>query len=134
MNTTVKTNIVQVIFETKVSENSPKHAALLVTSSISTKQLSDFASGRTNFIFEKLNIMTFFLSKKPDTTWSDDEDFKAGTEVVGRLRVTNDAKERGIALIQNSTARSPRVNIRADIFCRLLKAVTGTTKDIKTKA
>jgi hypothetical protein len=99
VNATMKTNIVRAIFEKEATEDSPKRAALPATSSIPTKQLSDFASRGSNFLFESLKIKTYFLSKEPDT-WSDDEDFKTGVAVVGGLRVINDTAERGIALIQ----------------------------------
>lgn len=39
---------------------------------------------------------------EPDT-WTDEENFKDGNAVVGRLRVTGDIAEREIALIQEIT-------------------------------
>ncbi|KAG0714936.1 hypothetical protein GWK47_013120 [Chionoecetes opilio] len=99
VNATMKRNIVRAIFEREATEDSPKRAALPATSSLPTKQLSDFASRGSNFLFESLKMKTSFLSKEPDT-WSDDEDFKTCVAVVGGLRVINDTAERGIALIQ----------------------------------
>lgn len=63
------------------------------------KDLSDFVSQKSLFIFELLEISPDFLRKDPDE-WKTDEHFLLGLEVVRSLRVTNDVAERGVALIQ----------------------------------
>jgi hypothetical protein len=66
---------------------------------ISTKQLSDFTSQGSKFLFERLKIKDSFLSKEPEM-WLENEDFKAVVAVIRGLRFINDIVERGVALIQ----------------------------------
>lgn len=56
-----------------------------------------FTSQDSKILLECLNIKNDFLSKEPETL-PDDEGFKVGITVVGRLQVVNDTAERAIAL------------------------------------
>ncbi|KAG0723597.1 hypothetical protein GWK47_042395 [Chionoecetes opilio] len=137
VNATMKRNIVRAIFEREATEDSPKRAALPATSSLPTKQLLDFASRGSNFLFESLKMKTSFLSKEPDT-WSDDEDFKTGVAAVGGLRVINDTAERGIALIQAFNSKITKSEDQRQLLLQVVeeqrRSQPGTSKqDLTSK-
>lgn len=64
-----------------------------------TKDLSDFVTQESKFIFDLYGISMNFLEKDP-SEWEDDVNFQCGLKVVSDLKVVNDVAERGVALIQ----------------------------------
>ncbi|KAK3889039.1 hypothetical protein Pcinc_006915 [Petrolisthes cinctipes] len=115
----IKKNIARAILENEAPEDTPKRAFVPAASSISTKQLSDFASEESKPLFKGLKIKTSFLSKEIET-WTGDRDFKAGVVVVRGLQVTNYMAERGITLIQ---AFITKITKREDQHQHLLQVV-----------
>lgn len=63
-----------------------------------TKDVSDFVLKTTYQFFRRFGISTDFLHKDP-ATWSNDESYQNGLEIVRSLKVVNDTAERGIQLI-----------------------------------
>ena len=63
------------------------------------KQLCDFDSSKTYYLFQALDISTDFLQTDP-TTWESNDKFTRGRLRIKHLKVVNDAAERGVALIQ----------------------------------
>jgi hypothetical protein len=66
---------------------------------IQTVQLCDFVSKNTLKLFTALDIAQDFLNQHP-STWENNKDFVNGRIRVQKLKVVNDAAERGISLIQ----------------------------------
>ena len=62
-------------------------------STLHQKQLSDFVSQHTRLPFSALDIPQQFLTKDPDT-WYSDNDYIVGQRKVINLKVVNDAAER----------------------------------------
>lgn len=67
---------------------------------ISTLSLSDFVSSNTNKFFAASHIETDFLQQHP-SSWGSSDVYQISCDRVKRLKVVNDAAERGVALIQN---------------------------------
>lgn len=64
------------------------------------KSLADFASKRSMFFFERLNLPTSFLSHDP-SQWNEIQEYKDALHTVSTLvKVTNEAAERGVALMK----------------------------------
>jgi hypothetical protein len=60
--------------------------------------LEQFVTTRTKYFFRIFGISLNFLSK-PSSEWMYDEEFVRGKEIVSKLKVVNDAAERGVRLI-----------------------------------
>lgn len=66
---------------------------------ILTKDLSNFVTKRSHFLFDQFGISTEFLDEPPNQ-WEFNENFQRGLKIFKNLKVTNDVAERGVALIQ----------------------------------
>lgn len=62
-------------------------------------KISDFISKHSNSFFERFNLPTNFLQQDPQT-WKINEQYKHCVEIVSKIKVVNDAAERGIKLIE----------------------------------
>lgn len=67
---------------------------------IVSKQLPDFVSTRTKKLFTALGIPEDFIHHHP-SEWNTIDSYKQGRNTVLKLKVVNDAAERGISLIQS---------------------------------
>ena len=66
---------------------------------VSEKKLSHFVSKNTKKFFVAMDISQEFLLSDP-TTWESNEDYTRARCKVEKLKVVNDAAERGVALIR----------------------------------
>jgi hypothetical protein len=67
------------------------------------KQLSDFVSTNTMKLFTAFNLPQDFL-KLDSANWATNDDYVAACNTLRKLKVVNDAAERGVALIQTFNA------------------------------
>ena len=67
---------------------------------IVSKQPPDFVSVHTRKLFAALGITENFVHQYP-TEWETIDDYKLGKERVQKLKVVNDAAERGVSLVQS---------------------------------
>lgn len=66
---------------------------------LAKRSIDKFITKNSSHFFSCLGIDSDFLKEHP-STWSHNEAYKKGLEIVKNLRVTNDHAERGVALIQ----------------------------------
>lgn len=92
-----KRNLVEALAEE--GEEDPAKRINLSDQDIRTKEIHDFVTKNTKKFFDTLNISTDFLEKDP-ALWSGLPSYIEAQKTVGKLRVTNDTAERGVALIQ----------------------------------
>ncbi|XP_076057364.1 uncharacterized protein LOC143034906 [Oratosquilla oratoria] len=81
-------------------ETSPRLRTL--PNGMKDKTVTSFATKNTKRFFELMNIDTSFFDEDP-ANWKDNPSYKAGLQRVEGLVVTNDAAERGVALVQEFT-------------------------------
>ena len=89
--------------------------------------VASFATTNTKRFFELLDIDTRFFDEDPEN-WKDSPSYQAGLKQVEGLCVTNDAAERGVALIQEFTKCGKTK--AEDQLQFLLQVVEGHLKDI----
>ena len=80
-------------------ENEPLKRIKLATRLVPDCRLEDFVTQNTWGLFDKLGIETAFLEHDPES-WSSNDDFQKGMEIVKNIKVTNDHAERAVALVQ----------------------------------
>jgi len=85
--------------------------------SVQTIQLCDFVSKNTLKLFIALDIPQDFLNQHP-STWENNKSFVDGRIRVQKLKVVNDAAERGISLVQHSMGYLLTRKIKSSIFCK----------------
>lgn len=88
----------------KCRESEPKNLKILTVKisdydSFLNKNLSDFVTTESGFLFDSFKIPRDSSDKDPDE-WEYDSDFQRGLHIFQNLKVTNDVAERGVALIQ----------------------------------
>jgi len=66
-------------------------------------QLSDFVIANTTQLFQAFDIAQNFLQQHP-STWEQDDSYLSACNKLQKLKVVNDAAERGVALIQSFNA------------------------------
>ena len=62
--------------------------------------MEKFISGESKNFFTRFNISTNFLQLDPEA-WENDEDYKAGLEIVQNLKIVNNTAERGVKLMSD---------------------------------
>nr|XP_047146815.1 uncharacterized protein LOC124819345 [Hydra vulgaris] len=77
----------------------PAKRISLLDQDIGEKEIPDFVTTNTKKFFSALNISTSFFDEDP-AIWRDLPAFTEAQTFVGKLRVTNDTAEQGVALIQ----------------------------------
>ena len=80
-------------------ENEPLKRIKLATRLVSDCRLENYVTQNTRRLFDKLGIKTAFLEHDPES-WSSNDDFQKGMEIVKNIKVTNDHAERAVALVQ----------------------------------
>ena len=78
----------------------PEKRIKLSENHIHGKGVCNFITNNSLHLLSSLGINASFLQKSPQT-WSGDESYIMGKAIVDDLKVTNDAAERGVALIQS---------------------------------
>jgi hypothetical protein len=74
------------------------HLQLAELEDVLKNGLEQFVSSKTKNFFKRFDISLSFLLK-PCSEWAADANFLHGREIVSRLKVINDAAERGVRLI-----------------------------------
>lgn len=67
---------------------------------LSEKNIEDFVSEKSKFLFRRLQIDDSFLNKNP-SSWSDDESFQKAKRKLLSLKAVNDTAERAVKLMQD---------------------------------
>ncbi|KAL7640595.1 UNVERIFIED_CONTAM: hypothetical protein RMT77_008870 [Armadillidium vulgare] len=75
-----------------------------VRSNILNLEISDFVSKHSKRFFERFNLPSNFLEQDPQT-WRINEQYKHCLKIVEKIKVVNDAAERGIKLIQEYNSK-----------------------------
>ena len=68
-------------------------------SNIFNMEIFDFISKHSYRFFERFNLPSNFLEQDPQS-WEINEQYKHCLDVVKKIKVVNDAAERGIKLVQ----------------------------------
>ncbi|XP_057328584.1 uncharacterized protein LOC130669614 [Microplitis mediator] len=66
---------------------------------LETKEICDFASKKSIFLFEAFELPYEFIYNDPDS-WESDEDYNECLKTFSSLKVVNDVAERGVALAE----------------------------------
>jgi hypothetical protein len=98
------------------------------------KGTEHFVSPATKEIFHRFNLNTRFFQSHP-SSWSGNDDFQKGLEIVKKLKVVNDSAERGVKLMEhyqncvtkNENRKQFILKITSDYRCRFPNAEKSTT-------
>lgn len=93
-----KRAMVEALKKIKPNEEGIKRLIINDINDIKNKKIEDFISNESKTFFDKLSLPTEFLTTDP-ATWSENFSYKQCLEIVKKLKVVNDAAERGIKLI-----------------------------------
>lgn len=85
--------------EEKDGNDTAQKRVTIPASAISGCSLEDFVTSNTSSFFSKMSIDKGFLALEP-ADWKKDEAYGKACKALGKLSVTNDHAERGVALIQ----------------------------------
>ena len=80
------------------SADPPKKVQINIQT-INDRELNNFVTSKSKFIFQKLNTPTSFFEKDPEF-WGEDDDFQTALTIVHELKVVNDHAEQGVVLIK----------------------------------
>jgi hypothetical protein len=84
----------------KEGEDNPLPRVTLDEQRISETRLADFVNQGTKKFFDSLNISQNFLLHDPNL-WNSNDEYVTAQTKLKKLKVVNDAAERGVALIQS---------------------------------
>lgn len=92
----------QTVVAMKTRERTVENSKKFITkdiSSLTSKNISHFASKHSFLLFKQFELPHTFMDKNPEC-WMSDENYQYCKTVLSDLKVVNDLAERGVALIQ----------------------------------
>jgi len=95
-----ETKVLMVVALTREGQDETCKRISTEDAQIVSKQLPDFVSVHTRKLFAALGITEDFIHQHP-TEWNTIDDYKLGKDRVQKLKVVNDAAERGVSLVQS---------------------------------
>lgn len=113
-----KIKIVEKMNSNMIFEKSNKHYSVpySIISSLADKNISDFVTPNSSFIFKQFDLPYGFLNTEVHT-WESNPDYQKCLETFRKLKVVNDVAERGVALTQKfNEALTHNENERQKIF------------------
>ncbi|XP_044586532.1 uncharacterized protein LOC123266358 [Cotesia glomerata] len=93
----------QTVTAIKTRESNASNSKKFIVKDVSlllSKNIEDFASKQSLFLFEQYQLPYQFMDKDPEL-WAFDQDYLHCKSVFSDLKVVNDLAERGVALIQD---------------------------------
>lgn len=93
----------QTVTAIKTRESNASNSKKFIVKDVSlllSKNIEDFASKQSLFLFEQYQLPYQFMDKDPEL-WAFDQDYLHCKFVLSDLKVVNDLAERGVALIQD---------------------------------